>query len=263
MTGAAIVSTTFVLHADTVTVVLGICTFVATAALAAFTLNTALTTKRLAKATENEIQVATDAARAATMTAEAGQRQADVSEKSFASLIRPWLTITSDRTESLPLSDPAVYVDNAREPYSVYIAARLMNVGPGLALVNATSSWVSGYGHANDSMHAQRFANLFTSTPVVPSNTEFLVEALISPSSARWSELTTEKFCFPRSPAGLSDSGDFLLEVSCTDATGLNETRAAFHVVVDGYFQCRVFKIEYFALESTVPFATVIVGLPG
>jgi|SRR5665213_9616 len=262
-----IASAVFILHSDSITVIIGIVTFLATGLLAYFTMRNAAETKSLAQETKDEIEVSQKSADASVSAAEAARRQADVSEKSFASLIRPWLTSDVDWIDEFykpGATEPYAFsVERARDEFSVYVRARLNNVGPGLALIDTSKSWVSGYGHLEDKMRIQPFVNIFTDTPVVPSGSTFRIEGLIRPSSASWTELTPESFCFPPTLGGLSPSGEFHLDVAYTDAAGLNEITASFRIVVDAKFTCRVYRIAYFANGTDQPFSTVTVGLPG
>ncbi len=207
---------------------------------------------------------------------EIGKQQVDaardavaVAEKAVVATTRPWIMSGEDFYTDEPdpsLTNPAVIVYfSGLTDFPVSVRIRLKNVGPGLALVKPSDSWICGYGQLENRDLTLPYANIFTDTPVVPSGVEFQMYGRISSSSAKWSDIKPETFCFQSTPSGSISpkKGNFVIEVAYTDAGGEDEVKAKIHVLVRRPFQCSVFQIEYFRGASTEPFVSTRVGMPG
>jgi len=224
-------------------------------------------TKRLAVDSEAEFEIAARSANAAVEAANASVSQTEISERSLQSLVRPWITAGEYGWEEDDGSDflsrlPLVTLEDGYDNFALKVSAKLQNVGPGIALIDAGKSWFLGWSQSNDPDEIKPFVNLFTETPVVPSQSTFYVVGQASPSSASWSNLTPEKFAYPRT--GMSGiKGLFIMAVAYTDAGGNNPVTAEIHVVVGANRACRIFKIRYLVTDSEEELAEVIVGSPG
>ena len=259
--------TTLVLHADLVSEWLAALTLLSTLLLAFFTWRLARATKQLSDDSEKEFQVTNKSANAAVEAASASRRQAEISERSLESLIRPWITAgeyTWDEEDSsdYPARFPLVTLSEGYGRFAVFTQMKLQNVGPGIALIDTNQSWLLGRSQFNEPDEVRPFTNLFTETPVVPPQSNFFVVGRISPASAHWSGLTPEKFAYPRS--GMTGiKGNFVMTVAYTDAGGNNPVTAEFHIVVEPGLACRIFKIRYLKTDTGSEFAEVIVGSVG
>ena len=259
---AAILASTFELHTDRVGTWLAIVAIVATFAVASATLWMAKKTKDLAKDSRGQIEIGRqqlDAAREAVA----------VAEKAVVATTRPWIMSGEDlcMDEADPsLNDPAVIVfSSGSVDYPISVRIRLKNVGPGLALIKLSDSWICGYGQLENRDLTLPYANIFTDTPVVPSGAEFQMNGRIFASSAKWSNIKPETFCFQSTSSGslVSKKGNFVVEVGYTDAGGEDEVKAKIHVLVHRPLQCSVFQIDYFRGDAADPFVSTRVGMPG
>jgi hypothetical protein len=244
---------TYVLRTDAIGEWLSIVAIVVSASVAIATFKMASKTREMAQATENELDI--------------GRRQAVASEKAVAAATRPWIVPGEDRgmdEEDPDLNSPAVRLGGWDVDFPVYVWVRLTNVGPGLALIDSSNSWVNGRGQLSAPDAIERYANVFTDTPVVPSGGEFTMMGKIRASSANWSNIDRQRFAYPPNPSGgYGTTGEFVTEVSYTDAASENEVTAKIHVLVDYAFRCRVFRVDYFRRDATESFVSTNVGLPG
>ena len=237
---------TFVLKTDSLGVRLAVLGIIASFAVAGATLWMAKKTKDLAVDAAAEL--------------ETGRRQA------AAASTRPWI-VPNDLSAVEIRSIPRDTVN------SVFVEARLKNVGPGLALIKSADSWICGYGHLNDSNTINQYSNVFTETPIVPSGDEFVMSGTVRHSSANWSGATPESIGFQKTPdGGYPQTGEYVVEVAYTDAAGEDEVVAKVRVIIEklhtdsgGWttYSSRVHRVDYFRGEDQDPFLSTKIGSPG
>lgn len=245
---------TFVLRTESLGTWLAVLGILASAGVAVATFLMAMKTRDLARDAQTEIEI--------------GRRQATAAEKALVAATRPWIVSGEDRDTEEPdpsLVDPAVIIYPSGFPeFPIFVRVRLKNVGPGLALIKSYNSWFSGYGQLATPNQIQRYNNLFTQTPVVPSGAEFEMMGRIIATATDWSNATVQTVCFQTVPGGgYSPVGGFMLEVAYTDAGGDDEVTAKIHVQVSHGRECRVHRIDYHHEDSPEPFVSTRVGLPG
>ena|ERR1700677_2440527 len=140
---SVLLASTFLLHTDRVGTWLAIIAIVATFGVASATLWMAKKTKDLAMVSKGQIEIGkqqVDAARDAVA----------VAEKAVVATTRPWIMSGEDFYMDEPdpsLASPAVVVYfSGLSDFPVSVRIRLKNVGPGLALIKPSDSWICGYG---------------------------------------------------------------------------------------------------------------------
>jgi hypothetical protein len=79
----------------------------------------------------------------------------------------------------------------------------------------------------------------------------------IRASSANWSIIDRQSFAYPRIPGGgFGTTGEFVTEVSHTEAASENEVTARIHVLVEYAFRCRVFRVDDLRRDATESFVS-------
>jgi hypothetical protein len=252
-------SVTFTLQTDALGVWIAIAGIAASFAVAGATLWMAAKTRELSKNAKKEIEVSNE--------------QASAARDAVTAVTRPWIVIGDggDSHSGTSLVHRAVQVGfQGNTDWPVNFHVWLKNVGPGLALIDPGKCWVHGYGQLNDRNELRPFTNIFTNTPVVPTGADFEMTGRIMTSSANWSGISVEAFCFPSTPqGGRAEIGAVRLDIAYTDVAGKNLVVASIQVVVsslDGggpnHVSCRVHRVDYLNGEPLEQFSTTRVGPP-
>jgi hypothetical protein len=234
---------------------------IATFLLALKTRTVAAETRQVAKATQAE------AAAVEKQTAHV-EEQIQISADALRSSIQPWLTVDVDHLEQAGAGpfqwmDMACTIADLKDAQGVGVTLRVVNVGPGLALIQSELSHVVGYGQVNSPDELRPFTYVFTNVPVIPPATGATLEAEVRRTSAEWIDIDRDKLTrTSRMTSIAGGKGDFQFEIAYTDAGGKNLTYARFKVVVDEKFSCRVFEIDYRDATDALPHASVRVGVP-
>ena len=254
-----LISVTFTLHTDTLGVCIAVAGIVASFAVAGATLWMAAKTRELSVNAKREISVSME--------------QAAAARDAVTAVTRPWIVIGPGGGNSMggDLSFRAVQLGPGSDgEWPVNLQVWLKNVGPGLALVDPEQSWLYGYGQLGAPNEIRRFTNIFTDTPVVPTGTEFEVKGRVRASSAEWSNVSVDAFCFPSTPqGGRTQNGSVMLEIAYTDVAGKNLVVARIHAVAKSLVNgppnrvsCRVYRVDYLSGEPLEQFSTTRVGSP-
>ena len=258
----------YILRTDMAGLVLGIFAIITSASVAIGTVYLAIRTSAMAKETRKDVEVARSLAEEARVANQLAREQVQASERTLSATIRPWLVAGEDREGKNPddgylESFSPVSISRVNEATPIFVSLRVRNVGPGMALFDSRHSYLFGRGQINHLNELCRFGNLFTDSPVIPPGDEALIWGAVSVSSALWSEISRETFCFPRTTDGSPvPPGEFALELAYTDAEGGSPTICRISVLVHAGFECRAHRIDYFEAGLEDPSVTVRVGGP-
>lgn len=225
----------------------------ASIAVAVATLVLALMTWYMARETRAMARESRDEATAVLRQVEVANEQVEVAREALRVQSRPWLTLVpfnsvfaSDGTQQR--EGEILLVQRAG---SVFGRVPVRNVGTGLALVDCPDSYALGWSSEGASL--ARFVNVNSESPVLPPGEVGDLIFEIPASSARWTNISIEKF----TGTGRHD-GEFALDVRYTDWAGTQATRALFRIARDGGAWL-VHRIDYSDADTGVVISTATV----
>lgn len=226
---------------------------VVTAIMAWYTRSVAQRSADVAELTKTEVEAVVRQGVAIERQAAATTEQARLAESALAAQVQPWLTLGNAQAQSGRgrAPTPPLLVGTSGERLTVSIAVR--NVGNGLALLDARSSFLIGWSDPRAGDELMPFTWATVADPVLPPGAQTRVEYAVDP--ARWSTDIEKMAHLDR------NWGELAIDVVYGDALGLRRSRVRVRLAGTETGGWVAFELHYFSpADSETAFATVRAG---